>query len=244
MDEHSLLIAGIGLVAAGIVKGATGIGYSSCALPFLVSAIGLQPAMGLVIIPALASNVMLLFTAGHVRETINRFWPLYAATLPGIAGGIALLVWIEQTLPTRLLGVLIVLYAVLALLRPSLRIGARFERRARVPVGLLNGLMTGLTGSQVMPLMPYLLSIGLDADRFVQANNIAVVTASIFLALGLMSAGVLSAPALVVSILAVAPALIGVGIGAWARRYIRANVFRILVLVLLMALGLSLAVRG
>ena len=48
MEWSLLALAGLGLFLAGIVKGATGLGYSSCALPFLVSAIGLKPAMALV----------------------------------------------------------------------------------------------------------------------------------------------------------------------------------------------------
>jgi len=244
VNDAALCLAVLGLFAAGIVKGATGVGYSSCALPFLVSAVGLQPAMGLVIVPALASNVMLLFTAGHVRETALRFWPLYAATLPGIAAGIALLVWIDQAIPTCVLGILIVLYAVLALARPKLHLAQTFERPALVPVGLVNGLFTGLTGSQVMPLMPFMLAIRLDTDRFVQANNLAVITASIFLALGLMTAGVMSVPTLAWSLGAVVPAIFGVQLGNWARQYIPAEQFRLLVLVLLIGLGLSLALRG
>ena len=244
MDAAALILATLGLLAAGIVKGATGVGYSSCALPFLVPAIGLQTAMGLVIAPALASNVMLLFTVGHVRETVHRFWPLYVATLPGIAAGIWVLMWIDPLVPTRLLGVLIVLYAVLAMLRPKFQLRRLAERMLLLPVGFLNGVLTGLTGSQVMPLLPFLLALGLEADRFVQANNIAVITASLFLALGLMTAGVMAPPTLAWSIAAVAPALVGVQLGNWSRRYIDAQHFRLLVLLLLMALGLSLALRG
>jgi uncharacterized membrane protein YfcA len=72
MDWSLLLMAGLGLFLAGIVKGATGLGYTSCALPFLVSAIGLKPAMALVIIPAMATNVSVAFTAGHFAETAGR----------------------------------------------------------------------------------------------------------------------------------------------------------------------------
>src|SRR6185436_20590924 len=50
-------LAALGLFLAGVIKGTTGLGYSSCALPFLVSAIGLKPAMALVLIPAMATNV-------------------------------------------------------------------------------------------------------------------------------------------------------------------------------------------
>ena len=92
MDWPYLALAALGLFLAGVVKGTTGLGYSSCALPFLVSAIGLKAAIVVVVIPAMLSNVMVVSSTGHLRETLVRFWPLYAATRPGIAIGLTLLV--------------------------------------------------------------------------------------------------------------------------------------------------------
>ena len=151
MDRADLALAALGLFLAGIVKGTTGLGYSSCALPFLVSAIGLKAAIVVVVIPAMLSNEMVMSTTGHLRETLFRFWPLYAATLPGIAIGLTLLVWVDQQIATRVLGILTVLYAFLALMRPSLALPERLERPLQVPVGVLNGFFTGLTGLQMMP---------------------------------------------------------------------------------------------
>ena len=40
-DVVSLGITTLGLLVAGIIKGATGLGYASCALPFLAMTMGL-----------------------------------------------------------------------------------------------------------------------------------------------------------------------------------------------------------
>src|SRR5215468_2926784 len=69
VDWGQLLLAAFGLLVAGLIKGTTGLGYSTCALPFLVSAVGLRSAIVIVPIPALAANLGLLFGAGNVRET-------------------------------------------------------------------------------------------------------------------------------------------------------------------------------
>jgi uncharacterized membrane protein YfcA len=244
MDWGIIIVAVFGLFVAGIIKGATGVGYSSCALPFLVCTVGLQPAISLLVVPAMASNVLVLCSVGHFREMLCRFWRLYASTLPGIVIGIALLVWIDQRTSSRVLGLLISLYAIFTLKAPAFSLEERTERAAQIPVGLLNGLCTGLTGSQVMPLMPYMLAVKLDTNCFVQAVNLAVITASIFLAIGLMSAGVMSVPALALSALAVVPALTGVHVGNWARHHIPATGYRSLVLVLLFAIGCTLILRS
>ena len=52
MTLSELAIVVFGLTIAGVIKGATGLGYASCALPFLVMVLGLKPAMGLVMLPA------------------------------------------------------------------------------------------------------------------------------------------------------------------------------------------------
>ena len=113
----------------------------------------------------------------------------------------------------------------------------------QVPVGFLNGLLTGFTGSQVLPLMPYMLALNLEPILFVQAVNVAVVIASVFLAFGLWIAGLMSVPDLSLSVLAIAPALLGVHLGSWARRHIPASRFKSIVLAVLLLIGLSLTVR-
>ena len=244
MDLSLLLMAGLGLFLAGIVKGATGLGYTSCALPFLVSAIGLKPAMALVIIPAMATNVSVAFTAGHFTETAKRFSRLYAAMLPGIAVGILLLVWIAQSIAVRTLGLIIIGYALMTLYRPHLLLSKTYEHVLQVPTGFANGVLTGLTGSQVMPLFPYMMALDLDPNRMVQAINLAVMLASLCLAAGLFSAGILTPELGVASVIATIPALIGVEIGNRMRAHIPATQFRSVVLYVLLGTGMLLLIRS
>jgi uncharacterized protein len=241
--DWTIPLAGFGFLLAGVVKGATGLGYSSCALPFLVSAMGLKTAITVLVVPAMLSNLLVMFNTGHFRETMLRFWPLYAATPPGIAMGIFALVWIDQGVATRTLGVLTVLYAVLALARPKLSLARSLERPLQIPVGVLNGFFTGLTGSQMMPLLPYMLALRLDPNRLVQANNVAVTLASGFLTVGLVTAGLMTWPTAALSGLAAVPALGGVQLGTWARGHIPVASFRVIVLSLLVSMGFLLAAR-
>jgi uncharacterized membrane protein YfcA len=203
----------------------------------------LKDAIVLVVAPAMASNVAVLFTTGSLRRSLRRFWPLYLATLPGILCGVFLLTWADKRVPTQVLGVIICAYTILGLLRPNLSFSSKIARTAQVPVGFANGVLTGFTGSQVMPLMPYMLALNLDPALFVQAVNIAVVIASAFLGVGLWMAGLMSAPGLSLSVLAIAPALLGVQLGNWARRHIPASQFKSIVLGVLLLIGFSLALR-
>lgn len=239
VDWNQVALAAMGLFVAGVVKGATGLGYSTCALPFLVVAIGLKAAIVIVPIPAMAANIGLLFGAGHIRETFQRFWVFYAATVPGIFYGTRLLGWVDQHSATRVLGLITILYVVYTVIRPNFHLPEASERRLALPAGLLNGFLTGLTGSQIMPLLPYMMSLKLDPDRFVQAVNIAVVTASLILILALITGGLMTWPLAVASMIGVLPALLGVYIGNRMRSHIPSPRFRMIVLFTLLAMGFS-----
>jgi uncharacterized protein len=240
MDWTSVTLAGGGLLLAGLLKGFTGLGFSTCAMPFLVLAVGVKTAVALVLVPAIASNVMLLWRVGHVPETVGRFWPMYVALIPGVANGISLLAWVDGVTAARGLGVITMLYAGMSLWRPSLRLSPSFEQPMQLPVGLLNGLLTGLTGSQIMPLLPYMMGLRLDPDRFVQAVNVAVTFTAGLMLIGLGVAGLFPKQLALVSVLGVVPATIGTLVGNRGRAKIPAAQFRIVVLYTLLFLGAML----
>lgn len=243
MELTTLAIAATGLFLAGIIKGATGLGYASCALPFLVLAIGLKPAMALVLAPAIATNISLVVTTGHLRESAQKFSPMYLAMVPGIGAGLMLLLWVDQWVATKVLGAVILCYVVLGLARPAFTLAENLRGPLQIPAGFLNGVFTGLTGSQVVPLLPYVMSLQLDPNRTVQAINIGVIASTAVLSLGLFFAGILTAQLAGGSLAAIVPALIGTSIGVRLREAISVARFRQLVLVTLLAIGLLMLLR-
>lgn len=240
MVVHEIVIAVAGLMAAGIVKGATGIGYSTTALPIVALAIGLDRAMPLVILPSIASNLIVLRDAGAMRETVIRFRSLFMALLPGLAIGLAALAWIDTQRAARVLGGVIALYAIYALARPPLRMPEGSERLLNIPVGLINGLINGLTGSQIMPVVPYALSLGLTTEGVLQLTNISFTVSSLVMLVGLYKIGLADGTTFLVSALCILPGAMGVMLGTRLRRGFAERTFRTLVLVVLMVLGVLL----
>ena len=243
MDASTLLLCTIGLFFAGIVKGTTGLGYATCSLPILVMAVGLQPAMAIVIGPTMATNLTVALATGHLAETVVRFRWLYVAMLPGIVSGVAILSSVDQFRLVKLLGFTIFAYGLYALSRPGLALSGRWQTHLQIPTGFANGVLTGLTGAQVVPLFPYIMALQLSPDRTVQAINLAVLISTTVLAIGLITAGIMSADLLVLSVLACAPALLGVHIGSTARRLLPDAAFRRVALVTLMLMGTIMMLR-
>jgi uncharacterized protein len=235
-----IIVAAAGLFTAGVIKGATGIGFSTCALPFLVLAVGLKPAMALITIPALVSNFAIIASGRGISGTARRFLPFYLAIVPGIFAGTAFMAWIDVRHAVQLLALLTLGYVWLSLVRPDLGLPPRLERALALPAGLLNGFLTGLTGSQIVPLMPYMMALKLAAEEQVQAVNLAVSLASIILAAALFHAGIMTVELALASVAGVVPAIAGVQVGSQLRARLSPAAFRQLALATLGLLALSL----
>lgn len=231
------------LLFAALVKGTTGLGFSTSALPFLTLAVGLERALPLILVPSIASNVAVMLQAGHFRESAARFWPMFLAVLPGIALGLWLLTLISGARAAAVLGAVLVLYSLFALGRPALRLATHLERPLAAPVGFATGTVNGLTGSQVMPILPYLMALHLTPDRFVQALNISFTLSSLAMAAGLAGIGLLTPELAVISVLGLAPVWFGVWAGGKVRRRIAPETFRRIVLLLLLVFGVVLIAR-
>lgn len=243
MTPTEIVIAIVGLGTAGLVKGATGIGYSTTALPIVALGIGLERAMPLVLLPSITSNLSVMLSAGEFRPMFMRFRLLYLALLPGLLTGLYVLSIVHVKDAARVLGFVILIYAIYALNRPALQITSTRSRLLNIPVGYLNGLINGITGSQIMPILPYSLSLGLSPDGIVQFTNIAFTLSSLVMLAGLYRIGFLDATILTMSAAAVVPGLLGVAAGTRLRKRIKPETFRKAVLLLLCAMALLLIVN-
>ena len=243
MEPLQLLIVAGAFFFAAFVKGVTGLGFSTTALPFLVLALGLKATLPLLIIPSLASNLIVMRDAGHFRSTLKQYWRLYVAAVPGLLVGLTLLSQLDPRHSTAVLGAVLMLYCAFALAQPNFRLALRLARPLSAPVGLATGIVNGLTGSQVMPVLPFLLSLHLEANRFVQAINIFFTVSSLVMAAGLATLGLMTPAVALASLAGLVPVLLGVKAGTIVRRWLSAKAFRTTVLVVLALLGASLIVR-
>ncbi|MCW2310124.1 sulfite exporter TauE/SafE family protein [Rhodobium gokarnense] len=243
MSPEQLAIVAAGLFFAAFVKGATGLGFSTSALPVLALAIGLKAAMPLVIVPSLISNSLVMIEAGHFRTTLSRFRWLYLASLPGLVLGLYLLDRVDGVAAGAVLGVVLALYGAFALASPELVVPRRLEAPLAPPTGFLAGFFNGLTGSQLMPILPYLMALRLEPDRFIQAINISFCLSSAVMAVGLAKIGLMTWHTLAISIAGLVPVFAGIKAGTALRRRLSVDAFRRLVLVVLIVLGAALVVR-
>ena len=241
MDWTAWTFAALGLVFAGVVKGTTGVGYATCALPIAVYFVGLKPAMALILAPTLATNLSVAVSADNLKRTTQKFAPLYMAMIPGVGAGVWLLSIVDAAAAGVLLGGVMISYSLYSLAKPTLTISQSNRAWLAMPVGFVTGVITGLTGSQVFPLVPFFLAMKMDSEETIHAINVGVLLLTTLLGLGLLAMNLLDATLLQISILAVLPSLIGAEIGNRLRAHLQSHHLRNIVLIIVGLMGCKMA---
>jgi uncharacterized membrane protein YfcA len=234
----------VAMFTAAFLKGITGLGFSTICLGLLASLVDLKLAIPLVLVPSLSSNLLVMLEARRFRSALRRFWPMFVLAVPGLLLGLQLLHRIDSDVARRVLGGVMLAYALWTLWQVDWRLPAGMQRWLLPWVGLLTGFINGLTGSQVMPVLPFLLSIELDKNLFVQTINISFTVSSLVMLAGLYRLQMLDGPLLLGSAVGILPVAAGIYLGGRIRRRLAERLFRTLVLGLLVVLGLNLALAA
>lgn len=206
-------------------------------------ALGLKTAIPLVLLPSLATNTSVMIDAGHFKETLKRFWPMYLLTLLGLGVGLTMLVSFDESGLVAVLGIVLMAYGAWALAKPDLRLPSRLEKPLALPSGFLTGVINGCTGCQLVPSMPFLMALHLEPSRFLQAINISFSLSSVAVALGLAKFGLLTWEILGLSALSFAPVFAGIWLGTKLRKQLSVAAFRTAALSVLVMLGALLLLR-
>lgn len=230
-------------LAAGLVKGVTGMGLPTVAMGLLGTAMPPSAAAALLVIPSFVTNVWQMASGPATGRLLRRFWRLALGIVLGTVGSAALLVRSDPLWSGFALGIALIVYAGYALVSPALAVSASHERWLSPAVGVVTGAITGATGVFVMPAVPYLQALRLGKDDLVQALGLSFTVSTLALAVGLMLNGAFRLDQIGLSTLAVLPALVGMWLGQRIRARISPAGFRRCFLLFLLLLGLELVAR-
>lgn len=240
MDPTLLATITVAFIIAGAIKGAIGVGLPTTAIAILGTGLSLREAIPLLIVPSLIANIWQVVRGGAFLDLLRRFWLLNALACLGIWLGTVLLFRIDPSLLSALLGLVIITYSATGLFAYAPTVPSHREAILTPIVGIGAGLLTGTTGSLLMPLMVYLQALGLDKDRFVQAAGLSLLIGTIAWAASLAQQGAMDERALILSSIALVPTLLGMAFGQWVRDRLSQTLFRKIVYVFLLILGLNL----
>ena len=244
MDALSITIVMLTFLLAGGVKGVVGLGLPTVSVALLSAAFGIEAALPLLVIPSLVTNVWQGVVGGHLAALLRRFGVALAI--------IPVTTWIgyhyvfaeAPQAMDRVLGAALLVYAGLGLRAVRIPAPVRAESLLTPLAGIFNGLITGVTGTFVIPIVMYLEALGLDRDELVQMMGITFSVSTAALAAVLVLHGAYRIDASVLSAVAVAPAIAGMMLGARLRACLTPATFRKWLLVGFGVIGLKLLVMG
>ena len=241
----TLAVAGFAFVLAGFVKGVLGQGLPTVAIGLISLIMSPGEAAALIVIPALITNIWQGWFGPSFVPLIRRLWPTLTASFIGTfvatALGLGLLTPDAATLARKALGIALILYGLLGVSRLHLQVPPRAEPWLGPTMGAANGAVSTATGVFMFPVIPYIQSLGLDRDDLVQAQGISFTVSTLALTVVLLGSGTLNATNATGSFVAMAVTFVGMFLGQYARKFMRAEVFRFLFFLGMVALGVHLA---
>ncbi|MBI2204008.1 MAG: sulfite exporter TauE/SafE family protein [Candidatus Rokubacteria bacterium] len=164
-----VLAGAVAALIAGFVKGTIGFGFPTVATPLLALFIDVKTAVAVLVPPNLVLDGIQARRGGGMLRTFRRFAVLLAFGGVGTVLGTHLLVILPARVAMAVLGAFVIGFVAVSATRwrPSVRVS--WERWLSPPVGLLAGVVGGLTNVPGTPLVVYFYALGLAKADFVRA---------------------------------------------------------------------------
>jgi hypothetical protein len=238
------ILIGVVFLAAGLVKGVSGMGLPTFSMALLGLFMPPAVAATLMVLPSLATNVTQCI-GPHATSLARRIWPMWlglsAATIFSPFTGLA-----DSGEGARvLLGAVLILYGLWGWVRPALPDLKGRTRSAGALAGALSGLLAASTGVFVMPLVPYLQTLRLEKEELIQALGLTFMIATVSLAIRLGHTGIaLNSIDIVDMSIAIATAFVGLFLGAAIRSRMQPAIFQRALYAVFVMLGLVMVIRA
>jgi hypothetical protein len=245
MSEFTLpaFIAAVFLLAGGI-KGVLGLGLPTVAMGLLSVVMTPAEAAGILVIPALATNVWQVALGPAFLRLVRRLAWMIVATVIGTFSTVGFLTTSSASTATFALGAVLAVYGIYGLVGARLEISPRREPWLSPLVGFVTGALNGATGVFVIPTAPYLASLRLDKEELVQSLGINAFVCPLALAAALVVHGQFRTGVAGSWVVALLFSLAGMYVGQIVRQRTAEQVFRRGFFVGLLALGAYMCLRG
>ncbi len=243
-EWHDLALIAAVFLLAGAVKGVIGMGMPTVSLALLTATSGLANGLALIVIPTAVTNVWQALSAGGALRALARHWLFLGAAAAMVPVGALALSLVDLRILSALLGLVLVSYAGLSLLRVRLRVARAHETGIGAACGAMTGVITGMTGSSIVPGVLFLQALGLARAELVQAMGMLFGVCAIALALALGQIGIVTGETLALSAFALVPALVGMQLGQRFARRLPEQTFARLLFCALLLLGVYIIAQS
>lgn len=239
-----LAFGGLVVLVAAFIKGSIGFGFPTLGTPLLSLVTDVRTAVVLLILPNIAMDGIQFARQGAPRAVVARFGTLLVAGAVGTLFGTWLLVGLSPRAATLVLSTFILLFVALTAAGVAPRVAPPWERRVSPLVGLVVGVVGGVTNVPGTPLVMYFHALGLAKHEFVAAVAFTFVVYKIVQLAAVIYFGLLSWELVGWSIGLTLVGLGGFAVGLRVQDRLDARSFNRAVLGFLAFLGLWLLTRS
>ena len=185
-----------------------------------------------------------LVRVGGIAETARRLGVVILFGMIGTVLGTQLLVLMPPRIATLVLGMFVILFVALNATRFSPRVPAAWEPRLAAPVGIITGIVGGVTNVPGTALVIYFYALGMAKREFVRAVALSFVLYKIVQFITLVFYGVITWRVIPASLALAVVALGGFWLGLKIQDRLDQVAFNRAVMAFLAALGIWLTVRA
>jgi uncharacterized membrane protein YfcA len=234
----------VAVMLAAFVKGAVAFGFPTVATPLLALITDVKTAVAISILPNIVMDGIQAVRRPGALATIRRHAVLYAMGIVGTVLGTYLLARFSDRHSLLLLGGFVLAFVAINLARPRMHVRPEWAPYLPAPVGLVAGLVGGVTNVHGTPLVLYFYALGMEKTEFVRAIALAFLVYKAAQLAAVVHVGMMTAALFGWSVLATLAALVGFGLGLRVQDRMNQATFNRVVLVVLAALGVFLVARG
>lgn len=195
-------------------------------------------------LPNLIVNAVMV--SEHRRRMATMPW-LRSMVVTGAVGA-AIGTLMLRAAPERLLSVLLAamigVYLLLRRLRPDLHMGEVTVRRTAPGVGLLGGVLQGVSGFSGPLIGTYVHALRLSREAYIFAVSVLFMLFATVQLITMLPAGMMTGPRLLQALAALPPSLAGVAMGIRLGRRMEAEVFEHAITLVMALIGIRLLWAG
>ncbi len=221
--------------------------------------------MGILILPVVITNIWQAFYGSALLLVVRRLWILLIGLFLGALVSASFVVDADTTFAAALLGLMVIIYAGLNLSGIPFYVSVKKEKIFNPIIGISTGLISGATAFFVIPVVPYLQSLDFGKsvhsirnkevkgtivkdetiikDALIQSFALSVLVCTGGMALGMGVRGAIPTSIVILGSFSTLIAIIGMVIGRAIRNKLSLEVFRRLILITLLGLGVLMVVR-
>lgn len=236
---NQFLVISVVFFTGGLLKGISGIGMGLIAVPLMAILYSPLLAVALVALPMVATNFHQGVIAGDIRKSLKTHLPLAAGMSLAMAVTSQYAHLISNDLIQWAIGLTAIVFVLFSIVNLGPVVPDRYDQPAQWATGIVAGVVGGVTGLVVIPLVLYMMLRNLDKEESVSLSGFLLLLSGIALLFGHFLNGVMTKEIFILSVIAAAPAVIGTLLGERIRYRVSETKFRNLLLLLIFVIGLK-----